>query len=105
MVSWIRPLKTSRFLLLEPVNITLYDKDSYIIKDVAIVRFSWIICVGHKYNHRNFPGGPVTKTPHSQHRGPVSIHMSLLRSHMSQLKIPDATAKTQGSQINKLIQK
>ena len=58
-----------------------------------------------KYNHRNFPGGPVTKTPHAQPRGPVSIHMSGLRGHMSQLKIPDAATKTRGSQINKLIQK
>ena len=82
---------------MEPLNITPYDKDPYIIKDVAIVRFSWIICVGPKYNHRNFPGGPVTKIPHFQHRGPVSIHMS----KRSQLKIPDAATRPRAAkQIN-----
>ena len=53
-----------------------------------------------KTTNRDFPGGPVAKTPCFQSRGPGSIpgqgtrsHMLELRVHMPQLKIPHATWK------------
>ena len=57
---------------------------------------------------RDFPGGPVAKTPHYQRRGPGLIpgqgtrsYMPQLSVHRLQLKISCATAKkTQCSQIN-----
>ena len=50
---------------------------------------------------RDFPGGPVAKTPPSQLRGPGSIPGQGTRSHMLQgkLKIPSAATKTWSSQI------
>ena len=49
---------------------------------------------------RDFPGGPVAKSPRSQCRGPGSIpglgtrsHMLQLRVHIPQLKVPYATMK------------
>ena len=66
---------------------------------------------------RDFPGGPIAKTPNSQCRGSGSIpgqatrlHMPQLRVHMLQLKscllylrlkVPHAPTKTQYSQIIK----
>ena len=63
-------------------------------------------------SYRNFPGGPVAETPHSQCRGPgldlwsgnYSSHITTKnRSHISQKrwKIPPAATKTLPSQINK----
>ena len=61
-----------------------------------------------RYIFRDFPDGPVAKTPHSQCRGPGSIPGQGARSHMlqvrvclPQLKIPPAATKTWRSQINK----
>ena len=63
-----------------------------------------------KYVHclRDFLGGPMTKTPHSQCREPrfdpgsgSKSHMLQLRVLMPQLKISHATTKTWLSQINK----
>ena len=55
---------------------------------------------------KDFPGGPVAKTPHSQWRGPFLIQgtrflMPQLRVRMPKLKIPRAAAKTRPSQTNK----
>ena len=36
---------------------------------------------------RDFPGGPVAKTPHYQRRGPGLIPGQGTRSHMLQLKV------------------
>ena len=36
--------------------------------------------------NRDFPGGPVSKTPHSQCRGPGSIPGQGTRSHMPQTR-------------------
>ena len=47
---------------------------------------------------RDFPGGPVGKTPCSQCRGPGFYPW--LGNHMLQLKSPHATTKTWQSQIN-----
>ena len=41
---------------------------SYFIQPV--VTHSWIVIVSKKGKRRNFPRGPVAKTPHSQCRGP-----------------------------------
>ena len=56
----------------------------------------------------NFPGGPVTKAPHSSAGGLGSIPVRGTRSHMPQLKDPAhggkdpcAAIKTWCSQINK----
>ena len=63
-----------------------------------------------KYVHclRDFLGGPMTKTPHSQCREPrfdpgsgSKSHMLQIRVLMPQLKISHATTKTWLSQINK----
>ena len=50
---------------------------------------------------RDFPGGPVPKTPHSNAGGLGSIPGQRTRSHVLQLKIPHAITKTGYSQINK----
>ena len=47
---------------------------------------------------RDFPGGPMAQTPHSQAGGPDLIPDQGIRFHMPQLKILHATAKTQHSQ-------
>ena len=52
---------------------------------------------------QDLPGGPGTKTPHSQCRGQGSIPRQGTRSHMLQPKILHAKTKTQCSQMNKLI--
>ena len=52
---------------------------------------------------KDFPGGPVAKTPCSQCRGPgiqslvreLEAHMSQLRVHMQQIKILHAAMKTE----------
>ena len=54
---------------------------------------------------KDFPGGPVAKTPCSQCRGPGFEPCSGTRSHILQPKITSATAKTWHSQINKWILK
>ena len=63
---------------------------------------------------KDFPGGPVAKTLHSQSRGLSSIpgqgtrsHMLqlLVRVHMPQLKILHIATKTQSRQINTYIKK
>ena len=54
-----------------------------------------------KYLKQDFPGGPVAKTLCCQCRGwgqGTRSHVPQLRVHMSQPKIPCATAKTQHSQ-------
>ena len=60
-----------------------------------------------KDKHQDFPGGPVTKTPCSQHRGlgviprqGTRFHMPQPRVCMPQLKIPHAATKPWCSQIN-----
>ena len=57
--------------------------------------------------YQDCPGGTVAKTPCFQCRGPGLIpgegtrfHMSQLRVHMPQQKIPRAPSKAQCSQIN-----
>ena len=49
------------------------------------------------------PGSPVVKTPFSIQGAWVRSLVGDLRSHMPQLKIQEATMKTQHSQINKYI--
>ena len=63
-----------------------------------------------KEQYRNFPGGPVAKTAHTNAGALGSslgqgtrYHMPQLRVHMPQLKIPCAATKTWCSQINKYI--
>ena len=60
------------------------------------------------HNERELPGGPVTKTPGSQCRGPGLdpwsqnwSHMLQLGVHKPQLKILQVVTKTWHSQINK----
>ena len=56
-------------------------------------------------NFRDFPGGPVAKTPRSQCKGPgqgTRSHMPQLRVRMPQLKILHAATKTQHSETNKI---
>ena len=48
---------------------------------------------------KDFPGGLVAKTPHSQCRGPGLISGRGTRSHTFQLKIPCTTTKNWCSQI------
>ena len=59
---------------------------------------------------RDFPGGPVAKTPPSKAGGLGSVpglgtrsYMPQRRVHTPQLKIPHATTKTPSSQINESI--
>lgn len=54
-----------------------------------------------KYLLRDFLGGLVAKTPHSQLRGPRFNSQSGYRSYLPQLKILYAATKTWNSQINK----
>ena len=50
---------------------------------------------------RDFPGGPVAKTQHSNEQGTqVQSLVRETRSHMSLLKTLHATTKTLHSQIN-----
>ena len=44
--------------------------------------------------YRDFPGGPVTKSLHSNAGGPDSVPGQRTRSHMLQLKILHAATKT-----------
>ena len=61
------------------------------------------------WNSRDFPGGPVAKTPRSQCRGPGFdpwsgnwiLHAATKSSHAAAKKIPHAATKTWHSQINK----
>ena len=63
--------------------------------------FQWQLLFTN-YPSRDFPGGPVAKTPYSQCRGLVSTPgqgtrpcmLQLKRFHMPQLKIPQAATKT-----------
>ena len=53
---------------------------------------------------RDFPGGPVAKTPCFQCRGALgSIPGQGTKFHTLQLKVPSVTTKTQHSQINKYV--
>ena len=54
-----------------------------------------------KDQYRDFPGGPVPKTQHSQCQGPELDSWSGIRPHMLKLKTLHAVTKIQGSQINK----
>ena len=49
----------------------------------------------------DFPDGPGDKPLHYQCRGPGLIPGRGTRSHMPQLKIPQAATKTRCSQVNK----
>ena len=51
-------------------------------------------------NCRDFSGGPMAKLHVPSAVGPGSIFGQGTRTHMPQLKIPCAAAKTQCSQIN-----
>ena len=60
-----------------------------------------------KMQWKDFPGGPVSKTPNAggpgwiPGQGTTRSHVPQLKVRMLQIKIPRAAAKTWRSQINK----